>query len=93
MARRRRKISLEELKKIEEQTKTIPCAFCKGTGTDPFPVLSPLSNCPVCHGRGIVRVREPFETCPACQGTGLYFNSHMYCWHCRGKGVVTIRKE
>ena len=69
----------------------LECAFCQGTGRDPFKLLSPLSNCPVCQGRRSVRVVEPYETCGACQGTGLYFNSRMYCWSCHGKGVRTVR--
>ena len=76
----------EELKWAE-----LTCAFCRGRGRDPFMLLSPLSNCPVCHGRGTNQVVEPYETCSACDGTGLYFGSKMYCWHCKGKGVVPIR--
>lgn len=71
----------------------VPCAFCQGRGRDPFQVLSPLSNCPACNGRKTVRVVEPYETCGACEGTGIYSNSKLYCWTCRGKGVVPIRKE
>jgi DnaJ-class molecular chaperone len=67
---------------------TVKCAFCKGRGVDPFSVLSHLSNCPTCHGRGEVRVKEPYTTCPACGGTGIYTRSRLYCWTCRGKGVV-----
>jgi len=66
----------------------IKCAFCQGK--DPFKVLSHLSNCPVCGGKGKVRVKEPYETCGACGGTGVYLRSRLYCWPCRGKGVVTI---
>jgi len=71
----------------------IPCAFCKGMGGDPFHVMSRLSNCPVCSGKGTVRVREPYETCGACEGTGRYFNSKMYCWICKGKGVIPVKQE
>lgn len=70
----------------------VTCAFCKGTGRDPYG-LSPLSNCVVCGGRKTVLVREPYETCGACAGTGLYFRSHLYCWPCRGKGVVLMKAE
>ncbi len=71
----------------------IKCAFCKGTGRDPFHLMSALSNCPVCKGKKTVKVREPYETCGACEGTGRYFNSKMYCWTCRGKGVIPIKQE
>ena len=72
----------------KEEFEEIKCAFCKGRGKDPFEILSPLSNCPVCHGRGVVKVRKPYEKCKACDGTGVYARSHLYCWTCHGKGVV-----
>ena len=70
----------------------VTCAFCKGEGKDPFHLMSALSSCPACGGRKTVRVREPYEKCGACEGTGRYFNSKMYCWTCRGKGVVPVKK-
>jgi len=76
-----------ELKKIEKDMVEIKCAFCKGTGIDPFG-LSKLSVCPICHGKGNVKVTKPYEKCKACGGTGVYIRSHMYCWYCKGKGVV-----
>lgn len=85
MARRRR---IKKIKVAEEEFEKIKCAFCKGKGKDPFEILSPLSNCPVCHGRGVVRVRKPYEKCKSCDGTGVYTGSHLYCWTCHGKGVV-----
>ena len=85
---RRTPVAETELNLVE-----ITCAFCKGTGRDPFHVMSSLSNCPVCNGRKTVRVREPYETCGACEGTGRYFNSKMYCWTCKGKGVIPIKQE
>jgi len=84
MARRR----IRNVKVAEEKVAEVKCAFCRGVGVDRFPVLSPLSNCPVCNGRGVVRVRKPYEKCERCGGTGLYKGSHLYCWTCRGKGVV-----
>ena len=84
MARpRTRNVKVDEGKSAE-----VKCAFCRGTGVDRFPILSPLSKCPVCTGRGVVHVREPFEKCAKCEGAGLYMGSHLYCWTCRGKGVV-----
>lgn len=85
--RRRPALTPEELKEIEKNTVEIKCAFCKGKGKDPFG-LSKLSNCPICHGRKTVKVTKPYEKCKACEGTGLYFRSHLYCWPCRGTGVV-----
>ena len=84
MARRR----IKKVKVAEEKFAELKCAFCQGGGRDPFRVLSPLSNCPVCNGRGVVRVQKPYEKCKTCNGTGLYTRSRLYCWPCRGKGVV-----
>ena len=84
---RRTPVALTELNLVE-----IKCAFCQGTGRDPFHLMSSLSNCPVCNGRKTVKVREPYETCGACEGTGRYFNSKMYCWTCKGKGVVPVKE-
>ncbi len=85
---RRATMTPEELKKIEKNMVEIKCAFCKGTGIDPFG-LSKLSVCPVCHGKGTVKVTKPYEKCRACDGSGVYIRSHLYCWPCRGKGVVS----
>ena len=68
--------------------KTITCAFCKGTGKDPFGVPSKLSNCQVCAGRGTVMVLTPAETCPYCKGTGVFFQHRLPCPLCGGKGAV-----
>ena len=84
-ARRRTVPGVEEA--VAENLVSVPCAFCKGTGRDPYG-LSHLSNCVVCGGKKTIQVKEPYETCPSCEGTGLYFRSHMYCWTCRGKGVI-----
>ena len=82
-------------KKAEEATlpqmEKITCAFCKGKGKDPFKLLSPLSNCPVCNGQKTVYVIKPHETCPACEGTGVYTRSKLFCWNCHGKGVVHVK--
>ena len=84
---RRTTITAGELKKMEKDMVEIKCAFCKGTGKDPFG-LSKLSDCPICRGKGTVKVAKPYEKCKACDGGGVYIRSHLYCWPCRGKGVV-----
>ncbi len=78
---------------VKEKWVESKCAFCGGTGRDPFKVLSPLSNCGVCGGKGTVRVKEPHETCPACGGTGVYYRSRLSCGTCGGKGVVPVKRE
>jgi len=35
----------------------ITCPFCRGTGKDPFELLSELTACQVCNGTG--KVEEP----------------------------------
>ena len=90
MARRPRWTTIKstELKEVEKDKVKIKCAFCKGTGKDPFG-LSKLSDCPVCHGKGMAKVKKPYEKCKACDGGGVYIRSHLYCWPCRGTGVIS----
>lgn len=44
---------------IERELAEVECAFCRGTGRDPFGIMSHLSNCSVCGGKGVVKVRNP----------------------------------
>jgi len=70
----------------------IKCAFCKGTGKDPFELLSELSVCQVCGGRGKVEVKEPAIKCAYCKGTGVYpLGARITCTVCNGKGMVTVK--
>jgi DnaJ-class molecular chaperone len=71
--------------------KEIKCAFCKGKGIDPFELLSSISTCSVCGGKGKVNVEEPYIRCAFCRRTGVYPNSRLNCTVCSGKGVVTFR--
>jgi len=70
----------------------IKCAFCKGTGKDPFELLSELATCQVCHGAGKVEVKELVIKCIYCKGSGVYHNTRLTCTVCNGKGVVTAPK-
>lgn len=64
------------------------CAFCNGAGT----TSKKLTRCPVCLGKGTVRVKAPAVICAFCGGLGRsYLNSALYCLICRGKGVVGIK--
>lgn len=76
---------------IEDTSITVKCAFCDGTGKDPFGCMSHLSNCQVCHGRGTVRVQPPVKECAFCGGSGIqpYSAARLTCGACGGKGVVT----
>lgn len=70
----------------------VKCAFCKGTGRDPFGLMSVLSKCQVCKGRGTVMIEEPYEKCPVCDGTGVQYNKKLNCLACRGKGVLPMKE-
>jgi DnaJ-class molecular chaperone len=68
-------------------TKTIKCAFCGGTGKDPFDLLSPISHCLVCDGMGQVEVEEPMKKCVFCAGSGKNpLGARVPCIVCEGKG-------
>jgi DnaJ-class molecular chaperone len=66
------------------------CAFCHGTGKDPFGIMSRLSTCCVCLGKGAVMVEAPHERCAHCSGTGAV--SRLTCTVCGGKGVLAALK-
>jgi len=71
----------------------ITCAFCKGKGLDPFELLSSLSKCQVCLGRGKVAVKGPTVKCAYCKGTGVHpYGVRLVCTVCGGKGVVTVKE-
>ena len=88
MARRRRATYKEPA--VKKEMVEVECAFCQGTGRDPFGILSPLSNCSVCGGKGVVRVAKPYVTCHACDGTGIQRFTRLTCLACGGKGVVGV---
>lgn len=68
----------------------VKCAFCDGTGKDPFDLLSSLSRCPVCKGRGILEVKAPTVGCAYCRGTGRGRHTRLACSGCGGAGVITL---
>jgi DnaJ-class molecular chaperone len=68
----------------------ISCAFCKGTGNNPFY----RSNCPVCKGKGSNRVAGKYMTCRDCRGSGRKGGTTLTCYTCGGSGVVPdVREE
>ncbi len=71
----------------------VNCAFCGGTGTDPFGLLSENSLCQVCGGSGEVVVRSPVTPCAYCRGSGVHIHRRMVCTVCSGKGMVTVEKH
>lgn len=76
---------------IPEQI-TLTCAFCRGTGTDPFGLLSEDSFCQVCGGSGKLVIRVPVRPCAYCSGTGVHIHRRMVCTVCSGKGVVMVEE-
>ena len=69
------------------------CGFCRGTGKDPFDLLSECSVCQVCHGRRKFRMAEPVIKCAFCGGRGVYPGRRITCTVCNGKGMVRVPKE
>ena len=64
------------------------CAFCRGTGERPLG-----SKCPVCKGRGTIKVQPPAVVCSFCKGTGEEIRgSAITCSVCKGKGVVSVQE-
>jgi len=64
------------------------CAFCKGAGEGP-----PGSKCPVCKGKGKVRVKPPAVVCAFCNGRGKDKpRTALTCSVCRGKGLVSVQE-
>lgn len=74
-------------------TEKMACAFCKGTGKDPFGQLFPGSTCQVCSGRQIIFILTPYKTCTYCHGSGVEFSTQNTCTVCQGRGVQSVGKE
>ena len=91
MARRRRATYKEPAAKKEMVE--VKCAFCQGRSRDPFGILSYLSNCCVCGGKGVVRVAKPYVTCRACEGTGIQPFTRLTCLACGGRGVINVAEK
>jgi len=68
-------------------TEEVVCAFCSGEGRDPFGIMSRLSSCCVCGGKGAVQVLAPHVRCAHCGGTGAIRT--LTCSVCRGKGRLS----
>ncbi len=71
----------------------VECAFCHGTGKDPFGVMSWLSTCYACLGQKSLWVPKPLRQCSYCQGTGVSpIGGRNYCIVCHGSGMVSIHE-
>jgi DnaJ-class molecular chaperone len=90
-------IKIKKLKKLASEAfgdkiMKKKCAFCKGSGIDPFQLMSKDSVCQVCCGKGKVQINEPAIKCVYCEGTGIYPHSRLSCTVCGGKGMVSVKK-
>ena len=85
-----RKARTQKRRKATQSRETVEvlCAFCKGTGLDPFGVMSKLATCQVCGGTGRVELNPPTAPCAFCRGTGVHLNSRLTCTTCGGVGTV-----
>jgi len=81
--------------KPKSMSGTVRCAFCRGTGKDPFGALSALSDCQVCGGTGKTHIKGLTVTCAFCKGTGMQPNTtdRLHCLACHGVGVVSAIKN
>lgn len=77
---------VEEMENEQRKRVDVPCAFCGGSGKDPFGIMSHLSTCCVCGGRGVVQVMTPHVRCAHCRGSGAV--KTFTCTVCRGRGRV-----
>jgi DnaJ-class molecular chaperone len=68
----------------------VQCGFCGGTGRDPFGIMSALSTCCVCGGKGTVAIKTLHVRCAFCQGSGVYPHSRQTCTACGGVGVSPV---
>jgi len=82
---------MPELKANWLETAEVPCSFCGGTGRDPFGIMSWMSTCCVCGGKGAVRVRTPHTRCAHCNGSGAV--KTLTCTVCMGIGFVPLPSE
>lgn len=83
----------------------IPCRYCDGGGREPRLIdietravteFYQTKECPVCSGRGMLRVSFPDTptNCGPCRGTGrIPFSGSIVsqqCYTCRGIGLLSL---
>jgi len=72
-----------------EQSRTIKCAFCKGTGEN----LHFKGTCPVCKGKGKNQITGKYMACSDCHGSGQKRGTTLTCYTCAGLGVIPDTRE
>lgn len=76
----------------QEDWREIKCAYCNGSGRDRWGLLSELSACSACGGRGRQRIRVPFRRCGHCGGSGVHPHLRVTCTSCGGIGSVHVEE-
>jgi len=76
------------MSEAEQERRTIKCAYCNGSGRDRWNLMSSLSTCSACGGRGYQYITVPYQRCPHCGGTGSHPHLRMTCTTCGGAGSV-----
>ena len=71
----------------------VECAFCRGSGRDPFDLLSSQAICQVCAGWGTYTLALPVAVCAYCCGSGVHPHSRLTCTSCKGVGRVSVAKN
>jgi|AntAceMinimDraft_8_1070364.scaffolds.fasta_scaffold06488_1 DnaJ-class molecular chaperone len=77
---------------IAVETESVICGFCEGKGKDPFGIMSDLSTCCVCGGKGNLSARTPYVPCAFCGGTGVYPGTRLTCTACGGVGIIPVKE-
>jgi RecJ-like exonuclease len=72
---------------------TVTCAYCGGIGHDRWNLLSPLSLCSACGGRGTQLIQPPIRSCAHCGGTGIHPHLRVTCTTCRGAGAPHVAAD
>lgn len=90
MNKRTKRVRLES---NPRQMVEVTCAFCHGTGKDPFGIMSSMATCQVCGGTGARSLHRPTAPCAFCGGTGVHPGSRLTCTTCGGVGSVQITED
>lgn len=96
------KLNIQVLKKFDDGSLAVKCAFCEGSGIAPETALSDDLHypCSVCEGKGINIFHTKLEnllSCRFCEGTGKGYEDGYFlggtCEVCKGTGVILLEGE
>jgi len=66
----------------------VDCGYCAAQGS-----LPGTAKCPVCWGKGKLRIRAPYQKCDLCRGTGHVPGMALTCSKCQGKGWMHVQER